>query len=237
MFRALMIVVFYMFAVPIIGVIGIPWTLLTGNVEWLYNRAMWAALHGVLFAGVKVDVKGLEHLGPRKSYIFMCNHVSNLDPPIVVASIPGRTSILVKKEVFRVPILSYAMRLASMIPIDRQNRESAIQSVEKARAVMQSGVHMTIFPEGTRSPDGRLMPFKKGPFHLAMETGFPVVPMTIFGSETLMPKGTMRVLPGRVTLVFHPPMDPSGFKDREALTQSVRDSIASALPGHMKPLD
>lgn len=237
MLRTLIIVVFYLIAVPAIGLVGIPWTFITGDVTWMYNRAMWAALHAVLLAGVKLEIRGLEHLDQKKSYIFMCNHVSNLDPPIVVPSIPGRTSILVKKEVFRIPILSTAMRMASMIPVDRKNRESAIQSVERAREVMQSGVHMTIFPEGTRSPDGRLMPFKKGPFILAFETGFPVVPMTIFGSETLMPKGKMSVIPGTVTLVFHPPMLPSNFTDRDVMAQAVHDKIASVLPDHMKPVE
>jgi len=233
--RTLIIALFYAVAVPAIGLIGIPWTFITGDVTWLYWRAMWAAYTGVRLTGVKVEVRGKENLDPKGTYIFMCNHVSNLDPPIVVPMIPGRTSVLVKKQVFQVPILSTAMHLADMIPVDRQNREAAIQSVKEAQRVMITGVHMTVFPEGTRSTDGRLQPFKKGPFHLALETGFPVVPMTIYGSETLMPKGKWSIKPGTVTLVFHEPIDPQKFTDREELTELVFNQIASALPEHMKP--
>lgn len=235
MIRTLIIALFYAVAVPAIGLIGIPWTFITGDVTWLYWRAMWAAYTGVRLTGVKVEVRGKENLDPKGTYIFMCNHVSNLDPPIVVPMIPGRTSVLVKKQVFQVPILSTAMHLADMIPVDRQNREAAIQSVKEAQRVMITGVHMTVFPEGTRSTDGRLQPFKKGPFHLALETGFPVVPMTIYGSETLMPKGKWSIKPGTVTLVFHEPIDPQKFTDREELTELVFNQIASALPEHMKP--
>jgi 1-acyl-sn-glycerol-3-phosphate acyltransferase len=234
--RTLIIGLFYTIAVSAIGIIGIPWTFITGDVTWLYRRAMWAAFTGVRLVGVNVTVKGKNVLDPQGTYIFMCNHVSNLDPPIVVPMIPGRTSVLVKKQVFRVPVLATAMYLADMIPVDRQNREAAIQSVKEAQRVMKSGVHMTIFPEGTRSPDGRLQPFKKGPFHLALETGFPVVPMTIYGSETLMPKSKWAILPGTVTLVFHAPIDPSQFNDRDAMAEKVFNQIASALPEHMKPI-
>ena len=236
MIRTLIIGLFYAIAVPTIGLIGIPWTFISGDVTWLYRRAMWAAFMGVRLAGVKVEVIGKEGLDPNGTYIFMCNHVSNLDPPIVVPLIPGRTSILVKKEVFRVPILSTAMHLADMIPVDRQNREAAIQSVKEAKRVMMKGVHMTIFPEGTRAPDGRLQPFKKGPFHLALETGFPVVPMTIYGSETLMPKRKWSIKSGTVTLVFHPPIYPQEFNKREEIAEIVFNQIASVLPEHMKPL-
>jgi len=95
-------------------------------------------------------------------------------------------------------------------------------------------VNITVFPEGTRSPDGKLLPFKKGPFHMAMESGMPVVPMTIYGTEIMMPKRTWKITKGTAILVFHPPMNPAEFPDREALMKAVRDKIASALPEHMR---
>jgi 1-acyl-sn-glycerol-3-phosphate acyltransferase len=99
---------------------------------------------------------------------------------------------------------------------------------------MRHGVNMTIYPEGTRSPDGRLLPFKKGPFHLAAETGFPIVPVTILGTEKMMPKGSNIVRSGTATLVFHPPIDPKNFSSREALMEAVRDAINSALPAERR---
>jgi 1-acyl-sn-glycerol-3-phosphate acyltransferase len=160
----------------------------------------------------------------------MSNHVSNLDPPILVPLIPGRTSVLAKKEIWRIPIVNKALDLAEIVPVERSNRDSAISSIRRAGEVMRHHINMTIFPEGTRSPDGRLMPFKKGPFHLAAETGFPIVPVTILGTYEMMPKGSSLVRSGTATLVFHPPIDPKQFATREELVQAVRAAINSALP-------
>ncbi|MCU1306186.1 MAG: 1-acyl-sn-glycerol-3-phosphate acyltransferase, partial [Acidobacteriaceae bacterium] len=159
---------------------------------------------------------------------------SNLDPSIVVPLIPRRTSVMVKKELFAVPLLSKAMRLASFVPVDRRNREAAIASMEHATDVMKAGVNMTAFPEGTRSADGKLLPFKKGPFHLAMESGVPVLPMTIFGTEKMMPKNTWKIAGGKATLIFHPPISPKDFSDKDDLMKAVRDKIASGLPEEMR---
>src|SRR5687767_10162444 len=106
MFRSLILGLYYLLAIAIVGAVGIPYSFIVGNVEWLYRTAMRVALFGVKLIGVKVDVIGRERFDPSGTYIYMCNHVSNLDPPIVVPLIPRRTSVLVKKEVFRIPILS-----------------------------------------------------------------------------------------------------------------------------------
>jgi 1-acyl-sn-glycerol-3-phosphate acyltransferase len=196
----------------------------------MYRIATRLGITGVRLAGVTIEVRGLEQLDPGRNYIFLSNHVSNLDPPVLVPSIPGRCSVLVKKEVFRIPIFGTAMRMADLVPVDRHNREAAIDSVHAAVEVMQHHVHMVIFVEGTRSRDGRLLPFKKGPFHLAMEVGAPVVPVTILGTYECWPKGTFAVRPGTATLIFHPPVEPSDYADRDALMTAVRATIASALP-------
>ena len=234
MIRAIIWAMFYLVMIPLIGIVGIPWTFLTGRVDWMYNAAMWAAFTGARIVGAKVDVRGLENFDNSGTYIYMCNHVSNLDPPLVVPMIPKRTSVLVKKELFRIPLLGKAMRMASFVPVDRGDREAAIASIQRATEVMRSGVNITVFPEGTRSADGKLLPFKKGPFHLAMESGVAVVPMTIYGTEKMMPKKTWKISKGTATLIFHPPMFPAEFADRERLMNAVRAQIASSLPEEMK---
>jgi len=228
--RALLALLFWAVTVPVCALVTFPWTFITGKVDFLYNTAMWLAWNGVRVSGVRVEIVGRDRFDPAGTYIFMCNHTSNLDPPIVVPAIPRRTSVLVKKELFRVPILSRAMRLGSLVPVDRTNRDAAIASVERAAEVMRSGLNMTVFPEGTRSYDGKLLPFKKGPFHLAMETGFPVIPMTVVGTHELWPKGKFGIHAGVATIHFHEPIDPRQFTDRDALMAAVRARIESALP-------
>jgi len=196
----------------------------------MYRFSIRGASFAVRLAGIRVEIIGRERLDPRQAYIFMSNHVSNLDPPIVIPALPGRTSVLVKKEVFKVPILGRAMRMASLVPVDRSNREAAIASIGRAAEVMRGGIHMAIFPEGTRSRDGRLLPFKKGPFYLALETGLPVVPVTVAGTYEMMPKGRFKIRPGVARVVFHEPIDPKQIGDRDSLMAAVAASIASALP-------
>ena len=230
MIRTLLMLTFWLLLVPLAALIGFPWTFLTGKVDVLYWLGTRIAFAGVRLAGVKVKVVGLDRLDPGAPYIFMSNHVSNLDPPILVPTIPRRTSVLVKKELFRVPILGRAMRLASLVPVDRSNRDAAIASLRAAAEVLARSIPMTIFVEGTRSFDGRLLPFKKGPFYLAMESGAPVVPVTIVGTHHILPKRRFSICRGEATVVFHSPLNPKQFSDRDALLAAVHDSIASALP-------
>jgi 1-acyl-sn-glycerol-3-phosphate acyltransferase len=225
---------FWLLLVPFAALIGFPWTFLTGKVDLLYWLGTRIAFAGVRLAGIKVEVVGLERLDPKAAYIFLSNHVSNLDPPILVPLIPRRTSVLVKKELFRVPILSRAMRLASLVPVDRSNRDAAIASLRAASQVLAAGIPMTIFVEGTRSFDGRLLPFKKGPFYLAMENSVPVVPITIVGTHYILPKRRFSIRPATATVVFHPPLHPKQFPDRDALLVAVRAAVESALPAEYR---
>jgi 1-acyl-sn-glycerol-3-phosphate acyltransferase len=129
------------------------------------------------------------------------------------------------------------MLMADLVPVDRRNREAAVNSMKEAEQVMARGLNMTVFPEGTRSRDGRLLPFKKGPFYLAMDSGIPIVPVTILGSELLMPKGSSTIHPGVVTLKFHAPISPTQFAEKEELIAAVRREIASALPPALREAD
>jgi len=230
MIRTVLLLIWYAFWTVLNGIWGIPYMLITKHVEPLYRTAVWGALLGAKMAGAKITIVGRENVKPGQHYIFMSNHVSNMDPPIVIPLIPGRTSVLVKKELFRIPLLGTAMKLAQMVPVDRSNREAAIASIRAASEVMNRGLHMTVFPEGTRSSDGRLRALKKGPFYLAEESGVPVIPVTIAGSYEMWPKHRFKIKPGPVTLTFHPPLTIAEAGSREALMERVRAAIASALP-------
>lgn len=219
---------------PLAALVLFPWTMITGNVNALYRVAMWGAFTGVRLAGVKVHIVGREKLDPRQTYIFMSNHVSNVDPPLMIPLIPYRTSVLVKKELFKVPILSKTMHLGDLVPVDRGNREAGIASVRAAAEVIRKGIHMTIYVEGKRSFDGRLLPLKKGPFYLAEECGVPVVPITIAGTHYIMPKRRYAIKPGTATVIFHDPIDPKDFGTREQLMDKVRVAINSGLPKELQ---
>jgi 1-acyl-sn-glycerol-3-phosphate acyltransferase len=228
--RTFLAVLFLVVLVPPAALIAFPWTFISGKINFLYFVGMGLAHLAARIAGAKIRLLGLDNFDPAGTYIFMSNHVSNLDPPVLVPLIPRRTSVLAKREIWRIPILAKALDLAEIVPVERHNRDAAIQSIRRAGEVMRHGINMTIYPEGTRSPDGRLLPFKKGPFHLAAETGFPIVPVTILGTQEMMPKGSSIVKSGTATLVFHPPVHPDQFASREELMQAVRDAINNALP-------
>lgn len=228
--RTVLALLYLLVTVPIAALIAFPWTFITGKITFLYLLGMGLAYSAARISGARVKIVGLDKIDQSRTYIFMSNHVSNIDPPILCPLIPRRTSILAKREIWAIPILGKALDLAEIVPVEREKRDAAIQSIRRAGEVMQHGINVTLFPEGTRSRDGRLLPFKKGPFHLAASTGFPIVPITILGTYEMMPKGSMIVRPGTATLVFHPPMDPKQYASREELTQAVRDVINSALP-------
>ncbi len=230
MIRTVLMLVFWSFALPMAAILCFPWTFLTGDIRFLYRVAMWSAWTGVRLTGIRVQTVGLDYLDAKRTYVFMSNHVSNIDPPIMVPLIPRRTSVMVKKELFDYPILGKTMRLGSLVPVDRGNNEAGIAAVRAAAAVLRQGVNMMIYIEGHRSFDGKLLPFKKGPFYLAVECGVPVVPVTIAGSYQVMPKGRFAIRPGTVTVIFHTPIEPQDFGSRECLMKKVRRAINSGLP-------
>jgi 1-acyl-sn-glycerol-3-phosphate acyltransferase len=230
MIRTLIMLAFWSIAAPLAALIGFPWTFITGDVSLLYRMFTWGAFAGVRLAGVRVETVGLDQIDVSRSYVFMTNHTSNLDPPIEIPLIPKRTSVMVKKELFKVPILGRAMLMGSLVPVDRGNRDAGIDAVAAAKGVVEKGLNMTIYVEGKRSFDGKMLPFKKGPFYLAMECGVPVIPMTIVGTHYAMPKGRFAIKPGPVKVIFHPAIEPKDFGDRDQLMEKVRRVIESGLP-------
>lgn len=208
----------------------IPVTWMTRDIRPIYAAAR-VLLRGLLWlAGVRVETSGPDPWSAPQPCLYLSNHASNLDPPIVFLYLP-RVVIMGKAVVFRWPLLGYALKMAEFIPVDRGQAGSRRQAMETGIGRLKKGLSLLIFPEGTRSPDGALLPFRPGPFTMAIETQAPVVPITILGARELMPKGRLGIQPGRVKIVFHPPIPTAGLTatNRDALMQRARDAIASAL--------
>lgn len=217
------------------ALVFIPWAAITGNVLPLYTAALTIVRIGYRLVGIRIVTTGLENVPTNTACIFMCNHVSNLDPPALLPRIPGRTSAFLKKSLMKIPVLGWGFTLGEFVPVSRDGSVSGAQeSVAAARRVLEKGLHITTFVEGTRSPNGRLLPFKKGPFYLAMQTGAPCIPVSLYGTEAMMAKGSNRIRPGTGYLVFHPPIYPADFATRDELLQAVRSAIASGLPEWMR---
>jgi 1-acyl-sn-glycerol-3-phosphate acyltransferase len=217
------------------AILFIPWCWLTGNVLPLYKGTRFMLSSSCWMAGVRFHTEGLENVPRDRACIFMSNHVSNLDPPALISLIPGRTSAFMKRSLMNLPILGTGFRQGDFIAVDRSgDAAAATASVAAAKRVLAKGVHMTTFVEGTRSPDGRMLPFKKGPFYLAMESGAPCIPVSISGTESIQGKGSLSIKPGTAHVIFHAPIYPADFATREELMQAVRAAIASGLPEWMR---
>jgi 1-acyl-sn-glycerol-3-phosphate acyltransferase len=230
MFAALkMLFVFVMLGVPA-ALVGIPWSALRGDFRTMYAWGMGTLRLGVRAGGIKVRVVGLENVPKGESCIFLSNHVSNLDPPILLPSLPGMSSVFLKKSLMKIPLLGTAMRMGKFVPVSRgHSKEEAQKSVEAAAEALHSGLNIFIFPEGTRSRDGKLLPFKKGAFFLAAETGAPMVPIVIRGTAQMMRKGSYKVYPGEAVVEFLPVVRPADYESREELMDAVRTTMEEAL--------
>lgn len=238
MFATLKLLVVYSTLGTLAGVIGMPYSLLIGDISQLYRVSMWIANAGVRAAGIRIEVRGLEHVPADRQCIYMCNHVSNLDPPVALPLLPGRCSVLLKKELMRIPILGIAMRMGKFVPVERGSRREAAQaSVSAAADALRSGLNILVFPEGTRSKDGRLSVFKKGPFFLAQQTQAPIIPVVLSGTQKMMRKGSIAITTGIAYVQLLPAIEPAQYETREELLKAVRKAIADALPDEMKPED
>lgn len=215
----------------------ILWTLITKNPDVMYATAMKAMRALLPVVGIHVRVEGVENIPPAVC-IFAANHISTIDPMAFIPAIPRRVAILVKQELFRVPLFGAAMRLSDFVPVDRGDRESAAASLEAGLACLENGVSLAVYPEGTRSPDGRLRPFKKGAFIVAIQAGAPVVPVAIIGAQKIMQKGSWRISAGNVTVRFQPPVSGSDYtpETRDAFLARVHSSIDAELPEEQRPV-
>lgn len=182
--------------------------------------------------GVKIEVRGRENVDKEKNYIFMPNHLSFLDGPIIVMLIPQYVRVIVKKEVFKIPVLNYAMNKAEFISVDREGKEGGKKSIEDATEIIRKKRYsFLVFPEGTRSRNGNLQAFRRGGFFLAIDSQTPILPMVIKGSYDLMPSGSFFVKRGKVKVIFLPPISTEGYKRQNMLElmEKVERSISQKL--------
>jgi 1-acyl-sn-glycerol-3-phosphate acyltransferase len=229
--RASFLLLIYSVIIILVGpVLLICWVL--GVRQPLMAIGRWAMRVSRAVVGIKVDVSGLERFDQKTSYVFMPNHESFLDGPMMVMVIPQSVRVIVKKNVFGIPILGWAMRYVGCVPVDRRAGGGGIKSIEKASRLMRErGYSFLIFPEGTRSLDGKLQRFRRGGFFLAIAGGAPIVPVTIRGTFELMPKGQFGAKRGTVSVVFHPPVPVDGYSEGNVaeLVERVRAAVSSGL--------
>jgi 1-acyl-sn-glycerol-3-phosphate acyltransferase len=216
------------------GLVGIPYALLTKDARVLFWLGRFGVAIGFALARIRIVTHGLERVSSASHFIYMMNHNSNLDAPAVFMKLPGPVRVLGKKELFRLPVLSTAMRLGGFVPVDRSNREAAIESARTAARIAASGASFLIAPEGTRSRTGGLLPFKKGGFHIAIDSQVPIVPITVVGAFELMPPGSYAIRPGVIEIFFHDPIETKGLqsRDRFELIARVRAPMEEVLARH-----
>ncbi len=194
-------------------------------------RLAWWSKQLLNKAQVSLQSSGVERAG-HGPFVVMSNHQSLYDIPALYQTLPLRLRMVAKAELFRIPIWAQAMRAAGFVELDRSARERAIESLERARSALAKGTSIWIAPEGTRSRDGSLGPFKHGGFHLAFGAGARILPVTVSGTRSILPAKGARVVPGaQVRVTVHEPVDPQRFGSdvNDELVNSVRDTIASAL--------
>ena len=236
MLRTLFVTVFLSLYTLIVGPPLLLYTLITKNPNAIY----WAGVKGVMFfvrvAGVRIRVSGKERI-PSSVCLFVANHTSSADAPAVVGAIPRRVAILLKESLFKWPIVGQAFQSARFIPVNRAVHESAVASVEKAAEALRGGQSFLIYPEGTRSPDGRLQRFKKGAVVMAIKGGVPIVPIVCAGAHKIMEKRSLVIHPGEIQVEFLEPIDASKYsmEERDVLNDRVRGAMAAALPSDQRP--
>lgn len=215
------------FAPPVL-VIGI----LFKRQDWIYWWANWGARNWLRLQGVKVKIIGREQLDPNTTYVFVANHWSYLDAAPLFAFTGRRMGMVAKKELLNAPILGYGMGFVNVIAIDRSNRERAVESLKTATERLRAGISFGVCPEGTRARPGEMLPFKKGAFHMAAQTGVPIAPIALKNTDVLMGRGRAEAWPGTIEMVFLPPVETAWVKsdaDLNKLVQDVQHSIMNEL--------
>jgi 1-acyl-sn-glycerol-3-phosphate acyltransferase len=230
MLRGLLTLATVVVATIVLGLTGIVGGLVAPRSNFTYRIGrLWSRV-GLAAAGIRPTFEGLEHAAGTAPRLFLANHLSVVDIWVLAVCLPETTRFVAKRSLFLIPILGQTMTVAGFIPIDRGDRTQAIKSLGRAAARIRGGASVILFPEGTRSRNGKLAPFKKGSFHLALETRVPIVPIAISGTYSVVKPRSIVVRPGPVHVTLFPPVDPETYGDDVLpLMQRVRDTIASGL--------
>ncbi len=232
MIRATLIYVFLGLYIFLIAPFAMLWTLIRGDSRSLYRLARFCIRASGWMGGVRVSVQGREKIVPGQTYVFLSNHQSNLDGPLLCNVIARDLKALIKKEMMRLPVLSLVFKQVQFVPIERLNPKKAQEGIERAVQLLKAGESFFAFPEGTRSRDGRLGEFKKGVFIMAIKARIPIMPVTILGSSEVQKPGEYRIHPGTIEVILHDPISTEGMdlEDRDYVVQLTREAISSGLP-------
>jgi 1-acyl-sn-glycerol-3-phosphate acyltransferase len=236
MLRGISLGLLSLLLVFLLGTPLVIYAVISGNTDPLYRTGIYCAALVMRLGGVRVHVHGREKIPAGQAVVFMPNHQSNADGPAVFPCLPP-VLVLVKQEVFRIPVLGRAMRLRGFIPVDRARRERAIEAVEEASRSLRAGNSFVIFPEGTRSADGRLQPLKKGGFIMALKAGAPIVPVSISGGRQIMRKGDWAVHAGTMRVTIHDPIPTLNRSLHDGIIGEVRAAIINGLAEDEWPID
>ena len=232
MIRAALIYLFIGIYVLIWAPAGLIWTVLTGDAALIFRLSRFCIrMTGWLF-GIRVVVEGKEKINPGQTYVFLSNHQGNFDGPVLLHVTGRDLRALIKREMMRLPILSLIFRSIQFIPIERSNPKQAHSGIELGAKLLLEGKSFFAFPEGTRSRDGRLGPFKKGVFIMAIKAQIPIIPITILNSREIQPPGQFGIRTGCIRVIIHDPIETEGMtmEERNLLVQRTREAIASSLP-------
>lgn len=228
MIRAYLFLAFFIPYTGLVALSAICATLIDRTGRWMHRHACFWAWGGLTVAGVNYQVSGSENVPTDGAVIFMSNHQGNFDILTLYQAIPRSFAWLAKEELFKIPIFGHSMTRGGYIPIDRSDGRKALKSLDAAAQLIRGGRSVLIFPEGTRTTDGLLLPFKRGGFILAAKAGVPVVPIAITGSLAINPPRQIRLYPGTVSVRFGKPIDASTIKPAE-LQDRVHSAITALL--------
>ncbi len=229
-----------LFLYVLIALIAIPVLVVCSLFHWLQPVIFIgtsAVRLGRVILGIKLEVTGLEQIDPDTTYVIMPNHLSLMDGPLMFIIYPRFMRVIAKQELFRVPVLAQAMRLAEFIPVDRKGQEAGKKAILRAvQLIREKGHSFLIFPEGTRSRDGLLQKFRRGGFYLALQSKTPILPVSIAGSYELMAKGAFFTKRGTIKVAFHSPVPTSDYDEAHmsSLMETVRSVIAGGIAGMSK---
>lgn len=208
----LILIGFYTFILSILALISI----MVDRTFITYHYLSKIFSGGILFiSGVKVKIFGLDNIDKNATYVFVSNHASQFDITVLQWCVPNRLAMIFKKELSRIPFFGWQLKFGPYIMVDRKSPESGMKSIEEAKELMKNkGISVLVFPEGTRSKTGELLPFKRGAFHLAAKVGYPIVPVTIIDSDKIMPKGSFKLKRGTIKLIFDSPINTDNIKSK-----------------------